>query len=115
MGQTLNAIKGGGVTIRYRSDNALEVQRSAKAIIEVSGQVYDVVRSLLQRLRPVALDELGLRSAIEYGVEQWQRRHTTVRCSFSTQGDLDGLSEEVNITLYRLAQERLTNLAKYAR
>jgi PAS domain S-box-containing protein len=114
LGQSLNAIKVDAVTIRDRSDNALEVQRSAKSIIEVSGQVYDVVRSLLQRLRPVALDELGLRSAVEYGIEQWQRRHTAVRCNFSAQGDLDGLSEEVNITLYRLAQECLTNVAKHA-
>jgi PAS domain S-box-containing protein len=114
LGQSLNAIKVDAVTIRDRSENAVEVQRSAKAIIEVSGQVYDVVRSLLQRLRPVALDELGLRSAVEYGIEQWQRRHTTVRCNFSTQGDLDGLGEEVNITLYRLAQECLTNVAKHA-
>jgi signal transduction histidine kinase len=114
LGQSLNAIKVDAVTIRDRSDNALEVQRSAKSIIEVSGQVYDVVRSLLQRLRPVALDELGLRSAIEYGIAQWQRRHATVRCNFSAQGELDGLSEEVNITLYRLAQECLTNVAKHA-
>lgn len=114
LGQSLNAIKVDAVTIRDRSENAAEVQRSAKAIIEVSGQVYDVVRSLLQRLRPVALDELGLRSAVEYGIEQWRRRHTSVRCNFSTQGDLDGLSEEVNITLYRLAQECLTNVAKHA-
>ena len=114
LGQSLNAIKVDAVTIRDRSDNAVEVQRSAKSIIDVSGQVYDVVRSLLQRLRPVALDELGLRSAVEYGVEQWQRRHTAVRCTVSAQGDLEGLSEEVNITLYRLAQECLTNVAKHA-
>jgi len=114
LGQSLNAIKVDAVAIRDGSGNAVEVQRGARAIIEVSGQVYDVVRSLLQRLRPVALDELGLRSAVEYGVEQWQRRHATVRCSFSAKGDLDGLSEVVNITLYRLAQECLTNVAKHA-
>ncbi|MEO8006349.1 MAG: histidine kinase [Betaproteobacteria bacterium] len=114
LGQSLNAIKVDAVTIRDRSENAIEVQRSAKAIIEVSGQVYDVVRSLLQRLRPVALDELGLRSAVEYGVEQWQRRHPAVRCTFSAEGELDDLSEQMNITLYRLAQECLTNVAKHA-
>ncbi len=114
LGQSLNAIKVDAVTIRDRSENAAEVQRSAKAIIEVSGQVYDVVRSLMQRLRPVALDELGLRSAVEYGVEQWQRRHPQVRCSFMAEGELDDLSEQMNITLYRLAQECLTNVAKHA-
>ena len=114
LGQSINAIKVDAVAIRDGSDNAAEVRRGAKAIIDVSGQVYDVVRSLLQRLRPVALDELGLRSAVEYGVEQWQRRHRAVRCDFTAQGELDGLSEEVNITLYRLAQECLTNVAKHA-
>ena len=114
LGQSLNAIKVDAVTIRDRSENAAEVQRSAKAIIEVSGQVYDVVRSLMQRLRPVALDELGLRSAVEYGVKQWQRRHPEVRCSFAAQGELDDLTEQMNITLYRLAQECLTNVAKHA-
>jgi len=114
LGQSLNAIKVDAVTIRDRSENAVEVRRSAKAIIEVSGQVYDVVRSLMQRLRPVALDELGLRSAVEYGVQQWQRRHPAVRCSFAAQGELDDLSEQMNITLYRLAQECLTNVAKHA-
>ncbi len=114
LGQSLNAIKVDAVTIRDRSGNAAEVQRGAKAIIEVSGQVYDVVRSLMQRLRPVALDELGLRSAVEYGMEQWRRRHPSVRCSFAAQGDLDNLSEQLNITLYRLAQECLTNVAKHA-
>ncbi len=114
LGQSLNAIKVDAVTIRDRSENAVEVRRSAKAIIEVSGQVYDVVRSLMQRLRPVALDELGLRSAVEYGVQQWQRRHPAVRCSFAAEGELDDLSEQMNITLYRLAQECLTNVAKHA-
>jgi glucose-6-phosphate-specific signal transduction histidine kinase len=114
LGQSLNAIKVDAVTIRDRSENVAEVQRSARAIIEVSGQVYDVVRSLMQRLRPVALDELGLRSAVEYGVQQWQRRHPEVRCSFEAHGELDDLSEQLNITLYRLAQECLTNVAKHA-
>jgi PAS domain S-box-containing protein len=113
LGQSLNAIKVDAVTIRDSSGNAAEVERGAKSIIEVSGQVYDVVRSLMQRLRPVALDELGLRSAVEYGIEQWQRRHPAVRCSFALEGELDDLSEQVNITLYRLAQECLTNVAKH--
>ncbi|HXF15662.1 MAG TPA: histidine kinase [Burkholderiales bacterium] len=114
LGQSLNAIKVDAVTIRDGATNVAEVQRSAKGIIEVSGQVYDVVRSLMRRLRPVALDELGLRSAVEYGIEQWRRRHPAVRCTFVTEGELDDLGEQMNITLYRLAQECLTNVAKHA-
>lgn len=114
LGQSLNAIKVDAVNIRDHTVDRPDVHRSALAIIEVSTQVYDVVRSLMQRLRPVALDDLGLRSAVQYGVEQWQRRHRGVRCSFEAEGDLDDLGEQLNITLYRLVQECLTNVAKHA-
>ena len=114
LGQSLNAIKVDAVNIRDHTQAQPDVQRSALAIIEVSTQVYDVVRSLMQRLRPVALDDLGLRSAIQYGVDQWQRRHPAVHCQLETDGELEGFGEQVNITLYRLVQECLTNVAKHA-
>lgn len=114
LGQSLNAIKVDAVTIRDNSVALPEIHRGALSIIEVSSQVYDVVRSLMQRLRPVALDELGLRSAVEYSVEQWRRRHAGVRCTFAAEGELDDLDEQTNITLYRLVQECLTNVAKHA-
>lgn len=114
LGQSINAIKVDAVNIRDHSQALPDIHTSALAIIDVSSQVYDVVRSLMQRLRPVALDDLGLRSAVQYGVDQWQRRHADVRCTFEAQGELDGLSEKVNITLYRLVQECLTNVAKHA-
>jgi signal transduction histidine kinase len=114
LGQSLNAIKVDAVTIRDNSVALPEIHRGALSIIEVSSQVYDVVRSLMKRLRPVALDELGLHSAVQYGVEQWQRRHAGVRCTFTADGELDDLDEQTNITLYRLVQECLTNVAKHA-
>jgi PAS domain S-box-containing protein len=114
LGQSLNAIKVDAVNIRDNAASLPQIRQSALAIIEVSSQVYEVVRSLLQRLRPVALDELGLRSAVQYGVEQWQRRHPGVRCAFDAEGELDDFGEQVNITLYRLVQEGLTNVTKHA-
>ena len=114
LGQSLNAIKVDAVTIRDNSATLPEIHRGALSIIEVSTQVYEVVRSLMKRLRPVALDELGLRSAVQYSVEQWQRRHAGVRCTFTAHGELDDLDEQTNITLYRLVQECLTNVAKHA-
>lgn len=115
LGQSLNAIKVDAVSIRDQVQDRPEVRRSAQAIVDVSSQVYGVVRNLLQRLRPVALDELGLVSAVQYSVEQWQRRHPDVHCDFVSSGELEGLPEEVNITVYRLVQECLTNVARHAR
>lgn len=112
MGQWLNALKLDAVSIRDRADG--EIKAAAQSIVEVTNHVYEVARNLMRRLRPVALDELGLPSALQYLVDQWQRRHPTVKCTFSTEGSLEELGEVANITLYRFVQECLTNVAKHA-
>ena len=114
LGQSLNAIKVDAVNIRDSARDASEVVNSAQAIIEVSSKVYEVVRTLLRQLRPVALDELGLASAVQYSVEEWRRRHRGVECALSIDDDLTGFSEDVNITAYRFVQECLTNVARHA-
>jgi len=112
MGQWLNALKLDAVSIRDRADG--DIKAAAQSIVEVTDHVYDVARNLMRRLRPVALDELGLPSALQYLVDQWKRRYPGVRCSFATDGSLEELGEVTNITLYRFVQECLTNVAKHA-
>lgn len=115
MGQCLNAIKLDAIAIRDEvSGREPRAEASANAIIELSSHVYDVVRGIVQRLRPAALDALGLHDAIGQLVSQWQRRHRAMAYRFDAHGDVGGLSEVVNITVYRLVQECLTNIAKHA-
>jgi PAS domain S-box-containing protein len=114
LGQSLNAIMVDAVSIRDHSRDAPEIHRSAQAVLDVSSHVYETVRNLMRQLRPVALDDLGLAPAVQYCVEQWQRRHGTVQCEFRADSELQGLDERVNITVYRLIQECLTNVAKHA-
>jgi two-component system sensor histidine kinase UhpB len=115
LGQCLNAIKLDAVAIRDMTHGRQpEIETSASAIIDLSGHVYDVVRSIMQRLRPAALDALGLHDAVAHLFGQWRRRNPAVECSFGASGDLSGLGEVMNITVYRLVQECLTNIAKHA-
>ena len=115
LGQCLNAIKLDAVAIRDMSHGLQpEIETSATAIVELSGHVYEVVRGIMQRLRPAALDALGLHDAVAHLVGQWQRRNRAVECGFVASGDLSGLGEVMNITVYRLVQECLTNVAKHA-
>lgn len=114
MGQWLNALKIDAVSIRSRGDLPDEVRATGQAIVDLSDHVYDVARNLMRRLRPVALDELGLGPALQYCVEQWRRRHPELQCTFDA-GELpDSLGEAANITLYRIVQECLTNVARHA-
>jgi len=115
LGQYLNAIKLDAVFIRDRSQGVTtEVHASAESIVEISTRVYDVVRSMMRRLRPVALDELGLSSALEHMVQGWQERMPATIFTLSIGASVNGFSESLNITLYRLVQEALTNVAKHA-
>lgn len=115
MGQWLNALKLDAVSIRGRDDVPAEVKDAAQSIVELTDHVYDVARSLMRRLRPVALDELGLGPAIQYCVDQWRRRHPAVKCEVRIEGVPESLGEAANITLYRMVQEGLTNVTKHAR
>jgi signal transduction histidine kinase len=115
LGQCLNAIKLDAVAIRDMTrDKQPEIETGATAIVELSGHVYEAVRGIMQRLRPAALDALGLHDAVAQLFGQWQRRNPAVECSFIASGDLSGLGEVMNITVYRLVQECLTNIAKHA-
>jgi signal transduction histidine kinase len=81
----------------------------------VAAQALDEVRRLAIGLRPSALDDLGLAAALErYVVEYTQAYGITV--DLHAPGLEQGrLPAPVEITLYRILQEALTNIAKHAR
>ncbi len=115
LGQYLNAIKLDAVFIRDQTgDMTADIHSSAESIVEISTRVYDVVRRMMRRLRPVALDELGLTSALEHMVKSWRERLPSIVFTLRIETCLEGFSEALNITLYRLVQEALTNVAKHA-
>jgi signal transduction histidine kinase len=94
---------------------AQEAMREAVAQLE---QEIDNLRAIITELRPAALDELGLRSAIE-GLLDRHREQS----GFQLDGELElpdssareeRLAEDLETTVYRLVQEALTNVAKHA-
>ncbi|MGN6389829.1 MAG: histidine kinase [Burkholderiaceae bacterium] len=115
LGQYLNAIKVDAVALQRAAGDAPPPQRQAlAAIVDGTDHVYRVAGDMIRRLRPVGLDELGLASAIEHCIDGWRRRLPQVRFSLEIHGDLAGLDEATNLTLYRMAQEGLTNVYRHA-
>jgi len=115
LGQHLNAIKIDGVAIRQSTDGKLpEAHRAAVSIIGIADYLHALVRDMTRRLRPAGLDELGLPAALEDYVETWRSRSPQMRVELALSGDLEGLGEALNITLYRLIQEGLTNVSRHA-
>jgi len=115
LGQYLNAIKLDTLALGAPGGcEAAQLARASAAIVHNVDHVYDTVRQMIGRLRPVALDELGLGAAIEHCVDQWRRHLPQIRFDCCLDNDLDELGEPLTLTLYRLVQEALTNIGKHA-
>ena len=110
--QCVSAIHADAVAIR--SHGGLAVRESAEAIVEVVGQIKDRVRSMLRRIRPAYLEELGLEAGLREQVAAFRHRHPQVLCVLDVQGDLSSLDEEIGVAIYRVVQESLTNVAVHA-
>lgn len=116
LGQSISAIKAVAVTIGKapggRND---DVERASATIADIATDVYSVVTRLIRRLRPLRLDEFGLVPALEELVDGWNERHPDAFCSFAARGRFDDLGEAVEIGVYRIVQESLTNASKHSR
>jgi two-component system, NarL family, sensor histidine kinase UhpB len=116
LGQYLNAIALDAARIRDLSgEREPEIHRVALGLIQSASHVYREIGGMIRRLRPIGLDEFGLPSALEHCVDGWRERLPEASFSLAIEGDFSGLSEALTITLYRLVQEGLTNVSKFAR
>lgn len=78
----------------------------------VRGSLEDV-RGIARRLRPEALDDLGLSSALA-ALTNEVARHAGVRVDRALSATLPPLSPEEELVLYRIAQEALTNAVRHS-
>ncbi|HLX30105.1 MAG TPA: CHASE3 domain-containing protein [Casimicrobiaceae bacterium] len=111
----------GGILVGAKMDVAWAVQRCKAALPEAAEKLnraltildegVEMKRRIIEELRPTLLDNLGISSAID-----WQVRQTCERAGLHCELNLADLElpPEVSITLYRIVQEALTNIVKYA-
>jgi two-component system sensor histidine kinase UhpB len=71
------------------------------------------VRTLVSTLRPLVLEQVGLQAACA-SLTSAMGTHAGISHDFSVEGALDGLSADVNATVYRVLQEALTNVGRHA-
>jgi two-component system sensor histidine kinase UhpB len=78
----------------------------------LANQAMRELLSLARQLRPTALDDLGLAAAIAGQVEQLER--SGLSAELRVEGDFSGLDDDVQLVVYRVAQEALTNAARHS-
>jgi two-component system sensor histidine kinase UhpB len=84
----------------------LEAQNSVRASLED-------VRRIAIDLRPEALDDLGLESALAVLCDRFAQR-TGIEISYEVSEPVPELSTEAELVVYRVAQEALTNVARHS-
>ncbi|HMK13520.1 MAG TPA: PAS domain S-box protein [Burkholderiales bacterium] len=114
LGQYVTAIKTIGASIANRSGSAPEVRTSAQTIVDVAARIYGAMHGIISRLRPSALDYLGLTETLQDSIAAWQSRHPELKFKLDISGMLDDFGETINITVYRIVQECLTNVVRHA-
>jgi len=116
LGQLLTAMKMdlGWMRERLPPENAELVTKAAQ-MDAVLDRTVGSVRRISAELRPLMLDDLGLKDAVAWLAEEFSK-HSGIACKLSTppDGALDEVDRKVAIALYRVLQESLTNVARHS-
>jgi Na+/proline symporter/signal transduction histidine kinase len=113
LGQVLTALRldSAWLATRLRQEDGQAAER-AGAMRTLIDQTIDDVRGISIRLRPRALDDLGLTEALEWLSSDFESRSQAI-CLFSSD-PLPPVSDAVATAAYRITQEALTNVARHA-
>ncbi|MGN6168011.1 MAG: HAMP domain-containing sensor histidine kinase [Solirubrobacteraceae bacterium] len=111
VGQELTAVLLGLARVQSHSSDRL--QGEIAAVQDVVRASLEDVRRIAIELRPEALDDLGLPSALAVLAERFSER-IGVRVSLAIAPDLPGLTSAAELVIYRVAQEALTNVARHS-
>jgi signal transduction histidine kinase len=114
LGQQITALRMNLEVLTSRTQPNDEVARQLVRTQRLAEELDRMADALIWDLRPAALDHLGLVAALERLVRQWSER-------FDVAAEFDAaaigalrLPPDVEVNLYRIAQEALHNVAKHA-
>lgn len=113
LGSLLTAAKLDVARLKSKIDTSTpDVSERITHLIETLNSGIALKRRIIEDLRPSSLSNLGLTTALEILTREFgERSNIDVECSLE-QVDLP---ESTQLTVYRVVQESLTNIGKYAR
>jgi two-component system sensor histidine kinase UhpB len=111
LGQSLTAIKVMAVTA---TQPGADIRQSTGTIVDVCNHLVTVVRSMMRQLHPLVLTELGLTAALEDLLNHWDARNPDLKFTLHCDKNIDSLSADITIQVFRIVQECLTNIVRHA-
>ena len=112
LGQQVTAINL-DLKLADRNIESAKARSHLERAIRENEELLQTLHTFATRVRPVVLDDLGLRDAVESHLWEFQER-TKIEVDASLCFQSDDIPDEVADNAYRLIQESLNNVAKHA-
>lgn len=113
-GQALTGMKLDVSWIKRRLQNSdAPVTERLNSVIETLDRTIDTVQHMSARLRPVVLDDFGLRDAAELAARDLKKR-SNITCTVISDPYTISLNDTVSTEAFRILQESLTNVMRHA-
>jgi signal transduction histidine kinase len=114
LGQILTVLKIDLVGLMKNPPPAEELAKKLQPIIDLANQGIDSARRLSFELRPGILDQKGLIPALEWLLDEIQKR-SNIHFNVQFPNEVPGIKTEQAVVVYRVFQEILTNIVRHAK
>lgn len=91
-----------------------DVHARARSIATLAEGMQKVNYRILDRLRPLVLEQMGLSRALQEQVKTWREGHPDIRWSLDIPANFESPDEAASLTLFRAAQESAMNAVRHA-
>lgn len=113
-GQYLASLNAEAAFARELADEGVPALRPCvDSIVKTVAHMMETLQQILHRLRPIGLEEFGLVPSLQQLIAGWQQRSRGTRFTLAADEGLEGLPDNINVSLYRIIQESLTNAVRH--
>jgi two-component system sensor histidine kinase UhpB len=113
-GPALFGIRAEAACLMGSSASDPETRARARSIAELTDGIQKLNRRILDRLRPLILEQVGLSHALHEMLASWQARYPDIAWTLDITSDFSDPDESLSLMLYRIAQESVTNAIRHA-
>jgi len=112
-GQQLSGLKMSLSSLKRNEGVSADLQPLIETIVVDVNTSIQSLRVIANELRPALLDKLGLFAAIEWLVSEFERK-TGIESKIYAEIDQPQIDRTTGVSIFRICQEALTNIAKHA-
>ncbi len=114
LGPLLFSIRAGTIALSEAASQTGHLGNSVQEVMRSVEALQQTNRRILDRLRPLYIEELGLETSVQTLLRNFRRQAPHISLTATIDPALDGIDGPLAQTVYRVIQEALTNVLRHA-